>query len=516
MSATIAPNCYCYQPLLEPDSIRILLLQPARSHEIDLEGSLIHTTLSDCDDDIIEPFTALSYVWGDSGKTELAHVDAQSVAITPTLDAALRDLRDSTRVRKIWADALCIDQSNNEEKAQQVVNMGEVYKTAARTIIHLGPLTPQADRVLEHVPRRNCGRNVAPGGSYATIVKEAEEDLLTRTWFRRVWVFQELVLSRDPWIQCGSKMVRWVDVCHLLIPPSNDHDIFRESLNKGLSGVQILRQMENSRKIGNEPIWDLLIKRRGLGATDPRDMVYAHMGMASDSSTLSQYVSIDYRQEHDVSEVYVQVTRYIIDKIGLSSVFSLIEETPFEERLPRLPSWTPDWRKTTTKKNARRDYTHQRFHLFTQNPHILAHIGYIFDVIAENTSNPSQKEVVGVTLTTHGKFDSIGNRKSAKTREGRDSVVPRHARTGDAIIYLCSCTSFVVARRIEKSDPDLDESLWQKYTNSDRLVLLNKRLPIEHSLFVGVCSLRAMGKLVRPEDRAWSLAQPDLRLIALH
>jgi hypothetical protein len=33
--------------------------------------------------------------------------------------------------------------------------------------------------------------------------------VLERSWFRRIWDLQESVLSRDPWIQCGSCLVRW-------------------------------------------------------------------------------------------------------------------------------------------------------------------------------------------------------------------------------------------------------------------------------------------------------------------
>jgi hypothetical protein len=34
------------------------------------------------------------------------------------------------------------------------------------------------------------------------------EHILVRPWFTRVWVLQELVLSKDPWILIGKTRVR--------------------------------------------------------------------------------------------------------------------------------------------------------------------------------------------------------------------------------------------------------------------------------------------------------------------
>ncbi|KAG9240893.1 hypothetical protein BJ878DRAFT_523552 [Calycina marina] len=46
-------------------------------------------------------------------------------------------MRGLRRKRRVWADAICIDQ-NNQEKSQQVSLMGSMYKYAHNTIIYLG------------------------------------------------------------------------------------------------------------------------------------------------------------------------------------------------------------------------------------------------------------------------------------------------------------------------------------------------------------------------------------------
>jgi hypothetical protein len=105
MASGIAPISFRYGSLTEPDSFRLILLQPSSSHRAALQCTLLHTTLSQCDRDIIDHYTALSYVWGDPNKTGSIYVDGHNFTITATLEAALRDLRDPSRVLRIWADA---------------------------------------------------------------------------------------------------------------------------------------------------------------------------------------------------------------------------------------------------------------------------------------------------------------------------------------------------------------------------------------------------------------------------
>jgi len=40
-----------------------------------------------------------------------------------------------------------------------------------------------------------------------------ENRILSQPSFTRVWGFQELLLSRDPRVQCGSNGLKWRDLC---------------------------------------------------------------------------------------------------------------------------------------------------------------------------------------------------------------------------------------------------------------------------------------------------------------
>jgi Heterokaryon incompatibility protein (HET) len=379
-----------YRSLLYADSFRLLLVQPAAALEADLECSLLHTTLSECDYDLIDPYTALSYVWGDITHTGMIRIDGHDVTVTATLEAALRDLRDGIRVRRVWADALCIDQSNIAERNQQVALMGRIYSTAHHTVIHLGTLTKEADRVLRAISPGLGGVNcdaLSEDEDGASVVELAQHDLLTRPWFTRVWIFQELVLSKDPWVQCGNMRVRWTDFCNHLAPYGGE---------RAFGNLQILAEMNMYRQnvhphgaaVGT--LFDLLISRRGLGATDPRDFIYAHLGLASDAERVSQYVEVDYTKP--VGDTFGRAARYIFNTMGAVTAFSHIDNIVLAERRDGLPSWAPDWSRGASHATpmwadnmlSRLQLT-GRYHAFTEEPWppVLVHLGYQVDVLAE-------------------------------------------------------------------------------------------------------------------------------------
>jgi hypothetical protein len=56
-------RAFSYQTLAENDSTPLILLHPTSSSSTEAQCDLIHTTLSQCGSDIIDHFTALSYVW---------------------------------------------------------------------------------------------------------------------------------------------------------------------------------------------------------------------------------------------------------------------------------------------------------------------------------------------------------------------------------------------------------------------------------------------------------------------
>jgi len=201
---------YTYKPLTEPDAIRLIEIKPA-SGSAEIHCSLTHTTLSQCDNrDIFGNYTALSYVWGSPDKVKTIFVDGESLAITANLFSALIDLRDDTRSLWLWVDAICINQINYGEKAQQIQMMGGIYAGARHTIIYLGPREVES-RETQCLASLAMAQKIDHGWN-ADVV----ESIARSEWFTRVWIFQELVFSIDPWVQCGRARVKWEVFCAAL------------------------------------------------------------------------------------------------------------------------------------------------------------------------------------------------------------------------------------------------------------------------------------------------------------
>ncbi|KAH7311864.1 heterokaryon incompatibility protein-domain-containing protein [Rhexocercosporidium sp. MPI-PUGE-AT-0058] len=308
---------YQYRPIGDSDGIRLLELKPSSDFEATIDCSLVHTTLHECDEDLIDHYTALSYVWGDAKITTRITVEGLGLDITINLASALRYMRDATRKRLIWADAICINQSDNEEKNRQVRQMGQVYQTAAHTIIFLGDPTEDTDIVLG-----------TARGSLASTQSKARDalpwtDLLVRSWFQRVWVYQELIFSLDPWVQCGKARVRW-DTLYQTVKTLKQANRHTQPCREILLMEEGRRRFVNHTSSSmNDAFVDNLVRvldsRRGLGVLDPRDMLFAHRGMLGNppgDGEENRLVDVDYTK----------------DCIGRAEIYQSF-----------YPTWIPDW-----------------------------------------------------------------------------------------------------------------------------------------------------------------------------
>ena len=122
-----------YEPLPQGNYLRILLLHPGRFDD-KISCDLISESLEQADDE----YEAISYVWGNPDDTVDIICNGRSVSITINLRDALRQFRDEKTARRLWADALCINQEDMQEKGHQVQRMGEIYRNARTVLVWLG------------------------------------------------------------------------------------------------------------------------------------------------------------------------------------------------------------------------------------------------------------------------------------------------------------------------------------------------------------------------------------------
>ncbi|KAM0417136.1 hypothetical protein ACHAPT_012843 [Fusarium lateritium] len=83
-------------------------------------------------------YEALSYTWGDPKVTREIVVNNYVVNVTFNLYSALYRLRQAEDMRALWVDALCINQTNVDERGQQVGLMGKIYSICDNTVIWIG------------------------------------------------------------------------------------------------------------------------------------------------------------------------------------------------------------------------------------------------------------------------------------------------------------------------------------------------------------------------------------------
>ncbi|KAM0253630.1 hypothetical protein ACHAQJ_007205 [Trichoderma viride] len=125
------------------DRIRTLSLAPSENLSDPIQIQLSVARLAD------EPaFIALSYCWGDATKTLPILCNGQQFHVTENLESALRQLRDESRERILWIDAICIDQNNVSERGYQVNLMRDIYRMAIGVIIWLGEADADSDLVF--------------------------------------------------------------------------------------------------------------------------------------------------------------------------------------------------------------------------------------------------------------------------------------------------------------------------------------------------------------------------------
>jgi hypothetical protein len=93
---------YGYQALEGHGSVRLIELQPSASTTDIVQCKLVQKTLKQIQEDIVTPYTALSYAWGNPNDTTSILVDKSGLQITKSLDCALRHSRDTERIMYIW------------------------------------------------------------------------------------------------------------------------------------------------------------------------------------------------------------------------------------------------------------------------------------------------------------------------------------------------------------------------------------------------------------------------------
>ncbi|KAK4184766.1 heterokaryon incompatibility protein-domain-containing protein [Podospora australis] len=367
----VSPNPYNYTPLPADNttkSIRLLELLPgSRQDDIccNLTSIPLHSQLQ---------YEALSYVWGDT--TELSPIQINNdsqLMITSNLRTALLNIRQPNTSRRLWIDAVCIDQNNVQERNHQVSLMSEIYRTASRTLVWLGNNHPVhtikacflvetlADEAISLQEQQDANLTLGSGDQLHqqqsdlslplldTVAIADESPLYQRfkndfsalhlacaEWWFRTWTVQEILLASKAVVVCGKYTLDWDRLCYAV-----DYGLTLGIWNPVVLGIIVdpimtpylsLRAMRRQKQLRQNmassfptesvpndtataetaanTLLDLLIQSRFRQATDPRDKVYGLLGLLSPEATNALGMVPDYTLSTEA--VYTHTARQLL------------------------------------------------------------------------------------------------------------------------------------------------------------------------------------------------------------
>ncbi|KAL9563736.1 hypothetical protein ACKAV7_012125 [Fusarium commune] len=237
--------------------------------------------------------------------------DGKGVYVKSNLYQALLQLRKA-RPGLYWIDAICINQSNLTELGQQVQMMNRIYSSAFEVTIWLG--------TCPHVFAPGVANLIEMTKSGLPEITEAAESkdfyytrvgttslwhlvlcvffIVTRKWFKRLWVLQELCLAKEAIFLLGDYKFEADDISvafgwmRSILSAWNTSGLhmfaqiltsFGDMPDQAVSLLNSRRTISEGDKVGLQE-WFRLVKDRE--ARDPRDMVYGGLALIKPETLL--------------------------------------------------------------------------------------------------------------------------------------------------------------------------------------------------------------------------------------
>lgn len=266
-----------YDNLATPQAFRLLRLHHAVSFDDPIECTI---ETHELDGECHPPYTALSYTWGSSSRTESVYLPSTKghVRITPILAQALRYLRrlQSTRPELNstwwWIDMLCINQASLSERTAQVSLMRAIFQTATLTAVWLGPAENDSDVLMFHLTDSTPSDRRAWTSSLEG--KAAIKAFQDRPYWRRTWIIQEVCVSPNVLLVCGEKVATWKAY-------EAQHKWLRQRSFPESHDVPDLRVLRNKFQKDQLHLGFLVYRAKAAQCTNPRDSVFGLLGLVT-------------------------------------------------------------------------------------------------------------------------------------------------------------------------------------------------------------------------------------------
>ena len=298
-------------------------------------------------------YEPLSYVWGDPMPSHTVIVDSHQISVTPNLAQNLQHLRYATKSRRFWIDALCIDQTDAQERGLQVQRMGAIYEHASRAVVFLGieaDRSAEAINLLILISQLTLGDH---GGIDALLSNDtlatswkALQRLIQRPWWSRAWIVQAYATASEVVFVCGIEEVdgrvfaraleNLVDYRFKSAVPRQHERLIRNVASTSIHHLWSTRcKFQDIQSRSSLHALGVLYKFRGSQCVDPRDKVSSIFGLVKQDSLLTP----DYTKS--TAQVYKAVVKAAIHSSGTLEI--LAHHNLSKASKLDLPTWCPDW-----------------------------------------------------------------------------------------------------------------------------------------------------------------------------
>lgn len=326
-------------------------------------------------------YAALSYCWGYAALATDIFVNGTRTPVTTNLADALRHLR-KLGVGRVWADALCINQADKQEKGLQIRHMQHIYSRADVTYGWLGredvdgataaitflmsllnshdptALAP-APHTCVSTPRQRRQRRQQWPRSILTSAQplshqtrseievcrrctteasfQGLQHLLQRQYWKRRWIIQETSVSYQHLLLCGDAGIT-LDEMDQAITTCQRSCYWDLGIKKLSAWFQTITEFRRFQQKETRPsLCQAIALSRQFESTDPRDAIFSLLGLCNDGPELVPIPN--YLQP--IEAIVTDLTRALIRKHKHLD-FLLINGTN-RTSSGVLPSWVPDW-----------------------------------------------------------------------------------------------------------------------------------------------------------------------------
>ncbi|KAF2758401.1 HET-domain-containing protein [Pseudovirgaria hyperparasitica] len=449
-------------------------------------------------------YEALSYAWGDAKDVEWITCQDRELKVTRSLYNALRHLRLQDKSRMLWADAICINQSDVPERSSQVTQMLRIYQTAKTVIVWLGPdsekgQAKQAVNAIRTISDFICQRVGIPVSDLSSISDVYQEvifknkkslplpndcDFVTGSmwqslvwfyshlYFTRVWAIQEVNATTERVVHCGHETVEWDRVAlvagYIIMETASSKSLGFSTAKCWFAAIMTTERIRQPKN------WlFMLYLTSNFNSTDPRDQIYGLRGLmrlsggdAPEGLLHPDYAKSDtevYRDSVEAGLVHFQNTDVLLYRKGDES-----------------PSWIPRWDRPMLFRNPfrfgkalpwRPAGLTKPVWTIDKEANLLSLSGYTIDCIKDTV--PYRESIFGNAMIESDE----GREELGKLWQQILTTMERSFRQTpfDASILTAAATSFSFGLD-ENSDPTNERLLLHKFIAYLRLILSNETL----------------------------------------